>query len=31
MPDFDIDFSDERREDVIKYVTEKYGATACVR
>ena len=25
MPDFDIDFSDERREDVIKYVTEKYG------
>ncbi len=25
MPDFDIDFSDEKREEVIKYVTEKYG------
>lgn len=26
MPDFDIDFCYERRGEVIKYVTEKYGA-----
>lgn len=26
MPDFDIDFCDERRCEVIAYVTEKYGA-----
>ncbi len=25
MPDFDVDFDDRRRGDVIKYVTEKYG------
>jgi len=25
MPDFDIDFSDVRRDEVIKYVSEKYG------
>jgi DNA polymerase-3 subunit alpha len=25
MPDFDVDFCNERREEVIKYVTEKYG------
>ncbi|WAC66151.1 DNA polymerase III subunit alpha [Agrococcus sp. SL85] len=25
MPDFDIDFDDRRRGEVIKYVTEKYG------
>ena len=25
MPDFDIDFCQERREEVIKYVQEKYG------
>jgi DNA polymerase-3 subunit alpha len=25
MPDFDIDFCNERREEVIQYVTEKYG------
>ena len=25
MPDFDIDFANEGREEVIKYVTEKYG------
>ena len=25
MPDFDIDFCQERRPEVIKYVTEKYG------
>lgn len=25
MPDFDIDFSDERRGEVIEYVAEKYG------
>lgn len=26
MPDFDVDFDDRRRGDVIKYVTEKYGS-----
>ncbi|WP_102026794.1 DNA polymerase III subunit alpha [Salirhabdus sp. Marseille-P4669] len=26
MPDIDIDFSDYRRDEVIKYVQEKYGA-----
>ncbi|MUG87495.1 DNA polymerase III subunit alpha [Paenibacillus timonensis] len=26
MPDIDIDFSDERRDEVIAYVVEKYGA-----
>ena len=26
MPDFDIDFCYERRNEVIQYVTEKYGA-----
>ena len=26
MPDFDVDFSDEEREKVIKYVSEKYGS-----
>ncbi|MFN8846081.1 MAG: DNA polymerase III subunit alpha, partial [Bdellovibrionales bacterium] len=26
MPDFDIDFCMDRRPDVIRYVTEKYGA-----
>jgi DNA polymerase III subunit alpha len=26
MPDIDIDFSDERREEVMQYVVEKYGA-----
>ncbi len=25
MPDFDIDFDDSRRAEVIRYVTEKYG------
>ncbi|GHV84621.1 DNA-directed DNA polymerase [Spirochaetia bacterium] len=25
MPDFDVDFCNERREEVIAYVTEKYG------
>ena len=25
MPDIDIDFSDERREEVIDYVVDKYG------
>ncbi len=25
MPDFDTDFADDRREDVIRYVAEKYG------
>ncbi|WP_125615658.1 DNA polymerase III subunit alpha [Specibacter cremeus] len=25
MPDFDVDFDDRRRHEVIKYVTEKYG------
>ncbi len=27
MPDFDIDFSDERRQEIIDYVVEKYGAS----
>ncbi|WP_322173490.1 DNA polymerase III subunit alpha [Acutalibacter caecimuris] len=26
MPDFDVDFSDERRDEIIDYVQEKYGA-----
>ncbi len=26
MPDFDVDFCDERRDEVIEYVTKKYGA-----
>jgi DNA polymerase-3 subunit alpha len=26
LPDFDIDFDDRRRGEVIRYVTEKYGA-----
>ena len=25
-PDIDLDFADDRRDDVIKYVTEKYGS-----
>ena len=25
MPDFDVDFSDERRQEVIDYVARKYG------
>ncbi|MDR1212102.1 MAG: DNA polymerase III subunit alpha [Spirochaetaceae bacterium] len=25
MPDFDVDFANEGRDDVIRYVTEKYG------
>jgi DNA polymerase III subunit alpha len=25
MPDIDMDFEDERRDEIIKYVTEKYG------
>jgi DNA polymerase-3 subunit alpha len=27
MPDIDIDFQDDRREEVIRYVTQKYGDT----
>jgi len=26
MPDIDIDFADEKRQEVIRYVTEKYGS-----
>jgi len=26
MPDFDVDFCQERRDEVIRYVTQKYGA-----
>ncbi len=26
MPDFDIDFSDERRQEIIDYVIQKYGS-----
>lgn len=25
MPDFDVDFSDDKRDEVIEYVSEKYG------
>ena len=25
MPDIDTDFPDEKRDEVIKYVTDKYG------
>lgn len=28
MPDFDIDFCQDRRQEVIQYVTEKYGASS---
>ncbi len=31
MPDFDIDFDDRRRGEVINYVTEKYGADKVVQ
>jgi len=27
LPDFDVDFCQERRQEVINYVTEKYGAS----
>lgn len=27
MPDFDIDFCQDRRDEVIRYVTQRYGAT----
>lgn len=30
MPDIDVDFSNEDRDDVIKYVTEKYGGLSHV-
>ena len=26
MPDFDVDFDERRRGEVIRYVTEKYGS-----
>lgn len=28
MPDFDIDFCQDRRQEVIQYVTQKYGASS---
>ena len=31
MPDIDIDFEDNRREEVISYVTDKYGADRVVQ
>ena len=31
LPDIDIDFDDEGRADVLKYVTEKYGAEKVAR
>lgn len=31
MPDFDIDFCYDRRDEVIKYVTERYGADRVVQ
>ncbi len=30
MPDIDIDFPDDKRDDVIRYVAEKYGKTKVV-
>ena len=30
-PDFDVDFADDRRQDVIDYVTRKYGADKVVK
>ncbi len=29
MPDFDVDFDERRRGEVIQYVTDKYGADHC--
>ncbi len=29
MPDFDIDFSDERRDEIIEYVVEKIRRRPC--
>jgi DNA polymerase III alpha subunit len=26
MPDIDVDFEDARRDEVIRYVTQKYGS-----
>ena len=31
MPDIDVDFAFEKRQDVIDYVVEKYGRTKCVQ
>ena len=31
MPDFDIDFCQDRRDDVIDYVQQKYGRDRCRR
>jgi len=31
MPDMDIDFCDERRDEVIEYVRKKYGAETSPR
>ena len=31
MPDIDIDFAPERRQDVIDYVVNKYGRSKCVQ
>ena len=31
MPDIDIDFSDERRDEVVQYVQQKYGAEKVAR
>lgn len=31
MPDIDVDFSDERREDVVKYIKDKYGSNKVAR
>jgi DNA polymerase III subunit alpha len=28
MPDIDVDFADDRREDIIKYVRQKYGSSS---
>ena len=29
MPDFDIDFCQDRREEVIEYVRNRYGRSSC--
>ncbi len=31
MPDIDVDFTDERRQEVINYVMDKYGRDRCVQ
>jgi len=30
MPDFDVDFSDEQRQEIIDYVSRKYRTFTCI-